>query len=187
MPPDRIREVDWWDELTFGGVTVTVTPARHASGRQIFDQMRTLWAGFALASESRRVFFSGDTGLFDGMREIGERLGPFDIAMLEVGAYDKAWPDWHLGPEQALIGHGWVRGGVFLPIHWGLFDLAYHGWTEPIERVQVAAEAEGIQVAQPRPGQSFELPNVPSEVWWPEVPWRTAEEAPIRTDEVTLP
>ncbi|MEM9454130.1 MAG: MBL fold metallo-hydrolase [Myxococcota bacterium] len=180
VPADHIQEVDWWDRLTFGELEIVCAPARHASGRHVFDQNRTLWAGYALLGPQHRVFFSGDTGLFPGMREIGERLGPFDVTMIEVGAYNRAWPDWHLGPEQAVRAHGMVRGKLLLPIHWGLFDLAAHGWTEPIERVMVAAEAAGVEVLTPRPGQSVEPEAPPTfERWWPDVPWQTVEEHPI--------
>lgn len=186
VPPERIIEVDWWDEQTIEGLRIVCVPSRHASGRQVLDQNQTLWAGYALISDEHRLYFSGDTGLFDGMREIGERLGPFDVTFLEVGAYNQAWPDWHLGPEQAVTAHGWVRGEVLVPIHWGLFNLANHGWTEPVERTVVAAEAADVTVAYPRPGASFELDAVPSEQWWPEVPWQTADEHPIVAHDVTL-
>ena len=88
--------------------------------------------------------------------------------MIEVGEYNRAWPDWHIGPEQAVRAHQLVRGGLMLPIHWGLFRLAYHTWTEPIERVLVAARAAGVTLVVPRPGQSFE-PDTPPPVerWWP--------------------
>ena len=114
--------------------------------------------------------------------EIGERLGPFDLTMIEVGAYDKLWPDVHLGPEQAVLAHRLVRGEVMLPLHWGLFDLALHGWTEPIERVLAAAARSGVRVAAPRPGGMVEPAHLrPIERWWPTLPWHTAEEAPIRS------
>lgn len=180
VPVDRIREVDWWDPIALDGLEIVCTPARHASGRHLFDQDRTLWAGYALIGPEHRVFFSGDTGLFPGLRDIGERLGPFDLTMLEVGAYNRAWPDWHLGPEQAVRAHQMLGGGPMLPIHWGLFDLASHGWTEPIERLMVAAESEGIVVLTPRPGQSVEPQASPVlERWWPDVPWQTAEQHPV--------
>ena len=180
VPEDRIVELDWWERHAFGDLEVVAAPARHASGRQAFDQNRTLWSGYAFIGSEHRAFFSGDTGLFPAMTEIGARLGPFDVTMLEVGAYGQSWPDWHLGPEQAVRAHGMLRGEVLLPVHWGLFNLAYHGWTEPIERVLVAAEAAQIEVVAPRPGESFE-PDAPPPVraWWPEVPWRTADEYPI--------
>ncbi len=182
VPPERITEVDWWDSVQVGAVEVVATPARHASGRQVFDQNRTLWAGYALVGPEHRVFFSGDTGLFSALQTIGERYGPFDLTMFEVGAYDRDWPDWHLGPENAVTAHRWVRGEVLMPIHWGLWNLALHGWTEPIERVLVAVEERGVPVVAPRPGASFELEPLPTlERWWPDVPWDSAEVHPIVT------
>jgi len=180
VPTDRIEELDWWDRVFVDGLEIVCTPARHASGRTLVDTDATLWAGYAFVGPEHRVFFSGDTGLFPALEEIGAKLGPFDLTMIEAGAYNRAWPDWHLGPEQAVRAHQLVGGRVLLPIHWGLFDLAYHGWTEPIERVLVAADAAGVAVLAPRPGQSVE-PSVPPmrERWWPEVPWQTAEEHPI--------
>jgi L-ascorbate metabolism protein UlaG (beta-lactamase superfamily) len=183
VPLDRIVELDWWEQTRIGEIDLITVPSRHASGRQLFDQNATLWAGYALLGSRHRVYFSGDTGLFPAMTEIGERFGPFDLTMIEAGAYGQAWPDWHIGPEQAVRAHRMVRGEVLLPIHWGLFNLAYHGWTEPIERTLVAAAAAGVDVAAPRPGQSFEPdalgPGGLIERWWPEVPWRTADEYPI--------
>ena len=186
VPAERIEDVDWWDARQVGGLTITAAPARHASGREVLDQNRTLWAGYAIRSAHHNVFFSGDTGLFPGMTEIGARLGPFALTMLEVGAYGQAWPDWHLGPEQAVRAHGMLQGEVFLPIHWGLFNLANHGWTEPIERVRVAAEEAGVAVLTPRPGQSVEPTAAgQQERWWPTLPWRTEAEYPIVATKMT--
>ena len=184
VPADRIVEVDWWDAHTFGDLTLWAVPARHASGRELFvDDGATLWAGYAFLGAHHRVYYSGDTGLFPGLRTIGERLGPFDLTMIEIGQYDQAWPDWHLGPEQALEAHRRVRGAVMLPVHWGLFALASHGWTEPIERALAAARDSGAVLISPRPGQSVE-PTVdkPQQRWWPALPWRTAAEYPIVAD-----
>lgn len=180
VPTERIEELDWWDSALVDGLEITCTPARHASGRTLTDQDATLWAGYALVGPEHRVFFSGDTGLFPALADIGAKLGPFDLTMIEAGAYNRAWPDWHLGPEQAVRAHQRVGGRVMLPIHWGLFDLAYHGWTEPIERTLRAADAAGVQVLAPRPGQSVEPTRPPAlERWWPEVPWETAEQHPV--------
>ena len=186
IDPARIHEVDWWDETSVAGLTITATPARHASGRQVLDQNRTLWAGYAIASADHRVYFSGDTGLFPAMKTIGERLGPFDLTMIEVGAYDQGWPDWHIGPEQAVKAHEWVRGDVFLPIHWGLFDLANHGWTEPMERVLVAAQSRCISLASVPPGGSIEPIDVAFQParWWPHARWRQAYDYPVISTKV---
>jgi len=180
VPGDRIVELDWWDRTEVNGLEIVCTPARHASGRTVFDQDRTLWAGYALVGAQHRVYFSGDTGLFPAMREIGERFGPFDATMIETGAYNRAWPDWHLGPEQAVVAHQMVRGRVMFPVHWGLVDLAYHAWTEPAERVLAAAQIAEVDVVVPRPGESIEpeAPPPPSR-WWPDVPWQTAAEHPV--------
>ena len=180
VPPERITEVDWWDEVEVDGIRIAAVPARHASGRRLTTRDRTLWAGYALIGAQHRVYFSGDTGLFDAMATIGARYGPFDLTMIEVGQYNRAWPDWHLGPEQAVLAHLMVRGNTLLPIHWGLFRLAPHGWTEPIERVLVRAADVGVDVATPRPGQSIEVdPQTPTPQWWPEIRWQTAAEQPI--------
>ena len=187
IPESRIVELDWWQEKAFaakGGLRIVLTPARHASGRWLVDNNTKLWAGFALVGNGHRVYYSGDTGLFPAMKQIGEKLGPFDLTMIEVGQYNRSWPDWHIGPEQAVKAHQWVRGRVMLPVHWGLFVLAAHSWTEPVERVSKEAERLKVTLATPRPGQSFELERPPTEKWWPHVEWQTAQEHPIQSTQV---
>lgn len=180
LPADRVTELDWWEETAVGALRLTCTPARHASGRLNPQSNQTLWAGWAFRGPDHAVWYSGDTGLFPAMRDIGERLGPFDLTLIESGAYNQAWPDWHLGPEQTVRAHQMVRGELLIPVHWGLFNLATHAWTEPAERVTAAAAAAGVEVRIPRPGQSVEPEALlPFERWWPDVPWRRAEEDPI--------
>jgi len=184
VPAAQIVELDWWQSRAFGELVLWATPARHASGRVlIFDDGATLWAGYAFLGARHRVYYSGDTGLFPGLKTVGERFGPFDLTMIEIGQYDRSWPDWHLGPEQAVEAHLRVRGAVMLPVHWGLFALASHGWTEPIERALVAGHNAGVVVITPRPGQSVEpTEERPQERWWPELPWRTGAQDPIVAD-----
>jgi L-ascorbate metabolism protein UlaG (beta-lactamase superfamily) len=186
VPESRIVEVDWWDRTRVGGLEIVCVPARHASGRtMVFDRDGTLWAGYAFIGARHRAYFSGDTGLFPGMRDIGARLGPFDVTMIEVGQYHRAWPDWHIGPEQAVLAHGMVRGRVLLPMHWGLLQLAPHGWTEPIERALAAGKAAGAVIVTPRPGGSVEPEAPPAAArWWPPLPWVTAAQDPIRSTKV---
>jgi L-ascorbate metabolism protein UlaG (beta-lactamase superfamily) len=181
VPEEHIVELDWWERAKLRELEIVCTPARHASGRTpAVGANPTLWAGFALIGARHRAFYSGDTGLFPALRDIGQRLGPFDVTMIDAGAYARWWPDWHLGPEQAVAAHQMVRGRVMLPAHWGLFRLAYHGWTEPVERVLAAAQSAGVTVVVPKPGQSIEPEAPPAfERWWPELPWKRAAEDPV--------
>jgi L-ascorbate metabolism protein UlaG (beta-lactamase superfamily) len=182
---ERISELDWWEEQQLGALTFVATPARHFSGRGVLDLESTLWAGYVISGPKHRVYFSGDTAMFPGLREIGERLGPFDVTLIDSGGYNRHWADVHLGPEQAVQAHRMLRGKLMMPVHWGMFNLAMHGWTEPIERVLVAASAHAVPVATPRLGQSFEPgASVPADRWWPELPWDSAADAPIESTEL---
>jgi L-ascorbate metabolism protein UlaG (beta-lactamase superfamily) len=182
IPNEQIVELDWWESTPVGPLTVTATPARHFSGRSVMmsDRNLTLWAGFAIRGPRHNVYYSGDSGMFDGFMEIGERLGPFDVALIEVGAYNRLWADYHLGPEQALQAARHVRAELLIPVHWGTFDLAMHGWTEPVERLLVAAAGDDVSLAIPKPGQSVEPSDrFALDRWWPEIPWESADEHPV--------
>jgi L-ascorbate metabolism protein UlaG (beta-lactamase superfamily) len=113
-----------------------------------------------------RVFHSGDTGPFPGIADIGAMYGPFDLTLIKIGAYGETWPDIHLTPEQAVDAHTKLHGKVLLPIHWGTFNLAFHAWDEPAERV-VAASVFAVHLVMPRPGESIE-PELAPEItpWW---------------------
>jgi L-ascorbate metabolism protein UlaG (beta-lactamase superfamily) len=180
IPASRIVELDWWEKHSLGDLEVVATPARHASGRtMVWDMNATLWAGYALVGPKHRVYYSGDTGLFPAMKDIGERYGPFDLTMIETGQYHQTWPDWHIGPEQAVTAHQTVKGRAMLPVHWAALTLAYHGWTEPVERVLAAATKTGATIFTPAPGQSFTLSAASLRPWWPALPWVTGEQNPI--------
>ncbi|HEX7384615.1 MAG TPA: MBL fold metallo-hydrolase, partial [Burkholderiaceae bacterium] len=133
VAPERIAELDWWESWSLPGaeLTVTAAPAQHFSGRGLKDRNATLWSSLALQGARHRVFFSGDTGLTPQYRAIRERLGPFDLVMLEVGAFHPAWGDIHLGPANALEAQRLLGGAPLLPVHWGTFSLAMHAWDEP--------------------------------------------------------
>jgi len=179
MPKDRLIELDWWEESKLGQLKLACLPARHFSGRSIGDRNMTLWSGWALMGPKHRVYYSGDTAMTPQVVEIGKKYGPFDAALIEVGAYHQAWADVHLGPEQALAVFKAVKAKVFIPVHWGTFNLAPHGWTEPIERLVAGAAKLKVPLVTPRPGESVE-PTGKGRVerWWPKLPWRTAEESP---------
>lgn len=179
-PADRITECDWWDEAEVGGVRLVCTPSRHFSGRFVNDRNKTLWCGWAFLTDDARLYATGDGGFGPHFAEVGERLGPFEATLAEVGAYNAHWADVHLGPEQAVRAVEDARGGLMLPVHWGTFNLAFHSWTEPAERVIAEADRTGVPVAIPRPGESVDPADGPSvERWWPDLPWQTADEAPV--------
>ena len=178
----QLTELTWWQSARVGDVEVTATPSRHFSGRSAFgrDRNRALWAGFAMVGLEHRVYYAGDGGFFDGFEDIGSALGPFDLSLIEIGAYNRMWADVHLGPEQAIRAHRAVRGGLLLPIHWGTFKLAFHSWTEPVERLLVEAQRTGTPIVIPRPGESIEPARAPdAQRWWPDIAWETAEEHPV--------
>jgi L-ascorbate metabolism protein UlaG (beta-lactamase superfamily) len=151
---DRIREFDWWDELDLGGGhRLIAAPARHFSGRGPLQKDKTLWASWIIVGPRHRVYFGGDGGYQPAFRTIGDAYGPFDITMLEIGAYHPNWGDIHLGPEMALRAHRDLRGRSLLQIHWGTFQLALHTWTEPVEQVRSGSKEMGIRLLLPEPGQ----------------------------------
>ncbi|MGC4972181.1 MBL fold metallo-hydrolase [Streptomyces sp. DT199] len=169
---DRLRELDWHETTKIGGLALTATPARHFCGRGLRNTQHTLWASWVVAGGEHRIYHSGDTGYFDGFKEIGAEHGPFDATMIQIGAYSDFWPDIHMTPEEGMRAHLDLQGGPehgpVLPIHWATFNLATHPWADPGEGTLAAARAVGAGVALPRPGEPFEpmAGAVPSEPWW---------------------
>jgi L-ascorbate metabolism protein UlaG (beta-lactamase superfamily) len=169
VPPAAIVELDWWETHALPGadLSLTATPAQHFSGRALVDRNATLWSSWVLASRNRKVFFSGDTGLTDEFRSIGERLGPFDLVMLEIGAFHPAWGGIHLGPENALTALERLGGGTLFPVHWSTFDLALHPWDEPAETLVAAAAVRGARVVTPPLGRVVEPRDLEGPTpWW---------------------
>jgi L-ascorbate metabolism protein UlaG (beta-lactamase superfamily) len=169
VPAARITELDWWEQtvLPGGQLSFTATPAQHFSGRGMADRNRSLWASWVIRTDKHRVFFSGDTGLTQEFAEIRERQGPFDLVMLEIGAFHPSWGDIHLGPENALAAHALLGGGTLLPVHWGTFNLALHDWNEPAETLYTLAKERGVRVITPKLGAPTEPARVEAQKpWW---------------------
>jgi L-ascorbate metabolism protein UlaG (beta-lactamase superfamily) len=164
-----ITELDWWEEyrLPNRDLTFTAAPAQHFSGRGLRDRNATLWSSWVLTTPKRKIFYSADTGLHDELKLIGERLGPFELSMIEIGASNPAWADIHLGPANAMKAFEMIGGGTFLPIHWGTFDLALHPWAEPPETLLSISETNGARVITPRIGQPIEPYQIEGPTpWW---------------------
>jgi L-ascorbate metabolism protein UlaG (beta-lactamase superfamily) len=167
VQPERITELDWWETHTLPntGLTVTAAPSQHFSGRTIKGRNTSLWSSLVIRSQNHAVFFSGDTGLTTEYEAIRERLGPFDLVMLEVGAFHPAWGDIHLGPENALKALALLGGGAFLPVHWGTFSLAMHAWDQPAETLLKLGA--GARLVMPRLGEPVEPAHAEKvEPWW---------------------
>ncbi|QHI97790.1 hydrolase [Xylophilus rhododendri] len=163
----KVQQLDWWQSTEVAGVRLVATPARHFSGRSLRDRDRTLWASWVILADGLRLFFSGDTGYHAGFAEIGQRHGPFDVTMVETGAYDPLWPDVHMQPEESLQAHLDLRGHTLLPIHNGTFDLALHAWNDPFDRIVALAEARGVPVLTPTMGEPVLLSHPePTARWW---------------------
>ncbi len=169
----RIIELDWWESHTLPGseLTLTAAPSQHFSGRSLKDGNATLWSSFVVRTPRHSVFFSGDTGLTSEYQQIRERLGPFDLVMLEVGAFHPAWGNIHLGPENALKALALLGGGRLLPVHWGTFNLALHAWDQPVEQLLELAPKAGVQLLMPRLGEPAEPSHDKAVEPW----WRTVE------------
>lgn len=169
VDPRRIVELDWWESCTLPGADLRVhaAPSQHFSGRGLKDRNATLWSSLVLESARHRVFFSGDTGLTPQYSEIAARLGPFDLVMLEIGAFHPAWGDMHLGPRNALEARRLLGSGALLPVHWGTFALAMHDWDEPAETLLDLAPAHDVQLLLPRLGEAVEPAHgLAPTPWW---------------------
>lgn len=165
---DKISEHNWWDEFSLDELTIVCTPARHFSGRSINDRNASLWCSWIIKSNQHKIYFSGDSGYAPHFNEIGEKYGPFDIALMECGQYDERWSAIHMLPEETVQAFIDVKGDVLVPIHWGAFTLAFHDWYDPIERVSKAAKQKNLKISTPKIGETINIgeSEFPTSIWW---------------------
>lgn len=170
VPSSKITELDWWDSATIGeNLTLTAAPARHFSGRS-FKRAKTLWSAFQLKTRQLNLFLGGDSGYGDHFKEIGSRLGPFDLAILECGQYNTLWPYIHMTPEETVKACQDLGSRQLIPVHWGKFVLSTHPWKEPVERVTLAGKEQKVNVITPKMGQVVNLTMPQSfDRWWDSV------------------
>lgn len=161
----KITEMDWYEEVMLKNTHLVFTPSRHFSGRK-FERNRTLWGSWVVKSPNLSLYFSGDGGYSPEFAKIGEQFGPFDIALMEDGAYNQAWAQIHIFPEQSVQAAVDLNAKAMLPIHWGKFDLALHEWRDPIERAQKAIANTTITLTTPMIGEVFSIQNLPQSEWW---------------------
>ncbi len=165
--PEKIVELDWWDShIVADDIEIVAAPARHFSGRS-FARGKTLWSAFILNIHGYKLFLGGDSGYDVHFKEIGEKYGPFDIAMLENGQYGAEWPYIHMFPEQTVQAAIDLGTKLLLPVHWAKFVLANHSWNEPIKRLVLAAEKDKLPVTTPMIGEPVVIgEKYPDGVWW---------------------
>ena len=167
VPAERVQEFDWWQAGTHAGVQLTATPAQHFSGRSLTDRNQTLWASWVIQSGGQRIYYSGDSGYFGGFKQIGERFGGFDLALIENGAYDAYWPAVHLTPEQSIQAFQDLRAKLLYSVHNSTFDLAFHTWQDPLNRLADLAAAKNIELATPEIGEVMTVGRPRSNRrWW---------------------
>ncbi|MBT2160597.1 MBL fold metallo-hydrolase [Zobellia barbeyronii] len=168
IPADKITEMDWWEEKQLQNITLVCTPAQHFSGRKLDNSQSTLWSSWVVKSIDENIYFSGDSGYAPHFKEIGEKYGPFDLALMECGQYDKMWPDIHMMPEETAQAGLDVNAKKIMPIHWAGFKLALHDWKDPIKRVEAKALELNLKVIAPQIGQEIIVADSVSTYanWW---------------------
>ncbi len=169
---DRIVELNWLEEHILdnteaGKLRVIATPAQHFSGRSLTDRNKTLWASWVIKGAHHNIFFSGDSGFFSGLKEIGETYGPFNMTFIECGAYNEAWHGVHMFPEETVKAHLDLKGHILHPIHWATFNLSLHPWYEPMQRLTAAADAAHVKTATPVVGETTVYDtDIADRKWW---------------------
>ncbi|MFC6996468.1 MBL fold metallo-hydrolase [Rufibacter roseus] len=167
VPEERVTEFDWWEYATIDGFFFAATPARHFSGRTLWDRNATLWCSWVIKNGDQSVYFGGDSGYDEHFKQIGHKYGPFDLTMLECGQYNQAWRYIHMMPEETAQAHLDLKGEVLMPTHWGAFSLALHHWKEPIMRLTKAAAEKNVTLATPIIGQTWKVgQELPQKKWW---------------------
>ena len=168
VPRERVIEMNWWEETQFDSLFIACTPARHFSGRGITDRNSTMWASWVIKSDEHAIYFSGDSGYGPHFKEIGNKYGPFDFAMMECGQYDLRWEAIHMLPGQTAQAGKEVNAKIVMPIHWGAFTLALHSWTDPVAQVTKAAENYDFILTTPKIGEPIVINSgsYPKSKWW---------------------
>jgi L-ascorbate metabolism protein UlaG (beta-lactamase superfamily) len=162
-----ITELDWWESIKMDdNIEMTAAPARHFSGRGL-KRGQSLWSSFILKTSAYKLYLGGDSGYDAHFKEIGDKHGPFDLAILESGQYNTMWPLIHMMPEETVQAAVDLRAKVLLPVHWGKFMLSMHEWNEPVKRILRKAKELNMKVTTPRIGEPVIIDqSYPVEEWW---------------------
>ncbi len=166
----KIHELNWWQDFTLGELTCTLTPSQHFSGRTLFDGNTCLWGSWLCQFNGIKIFCSGDSGYSPHFKEIGAKYGPVDIAILENGAYSEYWKYIHMFPEQTYQAALDLQAKYLLPIHNCTFNLAFHPWYEPLNRISDLTQQSDIQLLTPKFGEAINILQPQKfSAWWKEL------------------
>lgn len=146
----RIEELDWWQSVPMGGLSIDLTPAHHFSARTPFDRNRALWGGFVVTLSDARIFFAGDTAYVPFFRDIGRRLGPIDLALLPIGAYEPRWfmRSVHMNPAEAVQAHLDLAASRSVGIHFGTFQLTTEALEAPLRALEQARDERHVPASE---------------------------------------
>jgi L-ascorbate metabolism protein UlaG (beta-lactamase superfamily) len=168
VSPNLVTEMDWTDTVAItNNCQLTALPTRHFSGRSLFNRNETLWCSYVIKTNNHNIYYGADSGLYNGFKEIGDAYGPFNLTMLEIGAYNENWANIHMGPKNAIQAHLELKGQLMMPIHWGTFNLALHAWNEPVEDLINYAAEKDVKLFIPKPGEPTTVTgSAYNSSWW---------------------
>jgi len=163
---NKFIELDWFEKTEVDGFQFIAAPARHFSGRS-FARAKTLWSSFILKTPTHSIYLGADSGYDTHFKNIGEKFGPFDLAILECGQYNEAWHAIHMMPEETVEASRELKAKMLLPVHWGKFSLSLHPWNEPIERFVKKADELNVPYTTPMIGELIVVgEKYPNSKWW---------------------
>lgn len=163
----KIDELDWWESLKTDAIEFISTPAQHFSGRSLTGGDKTLWSSWVIRNTEHQIFYSGDSGYDAHFKEIGDKYGPFDVAFIENGQYNHAWKAVHMMPEESAQAYFDLKAELYIPVHWGMFNLSLHNWYDPIEEIHILSQKQGLRLATPQIGELLEITEeTQTKQWW---------------------
>ena len=162
---ENITELAWNDEFKNDSIYIKALTGIHFSGRSLTDGNKTLWNSYIIQGRNKKIFWSGDTGYGTQFKEFGELYGPFDLAAIEIDAWNKNWANIHMFPHEVIKATKELNAKYLLPIHWAVFDLAMHPWNESIEMIIKEANKNTVNVLTPKIGEKLQNQTV-FDYWW---------------------
>lgn len=142
----NVKELDWWEEVKVKNHTITFAPAHHWSARSLWDKCESLWGSYMIHGERTRIYFGGDTGYSTHFQKIQARLGPPQLALLPIGAYEPRWfmKEHHMNPDEAIRAHLDLGAHTSIGMHFGTFQLTDEAYDQPLKDLNEAREKYNV-------------------------------------------